>query len=101
MKDSDIRQAPMVAMKNRERIASSKRCGCYHCLEIFPKEEIKEWTDASETAICPHCHVDAIISDSTGILLDKATLRAMHDFWMSPKEGKNDNAQQRTQNPLR
>ena len=101
MKQSDVRQAALVSMKNRDRITLSKSCGCYHCMKAFLKEEIKEWTDASETALCPYCHVDAIIPDSTGIPLDKESLNKIHDFWMSPKEETNDKVQQRPRNSLR
>jgi len=83
MNEVHLKQAPMYAMKNKLRIESSTRCGCYYCLEIFPKEEIAEWTDGHETALCPHCHVDSLIPDATGFDLNTQNLKTIHDFWFA------------------
>ena len=81
MEKTEVRQAPILAMKNKDRIAESKRCGCYYCLETCNTEEVTEWTDGSETALCPHCHVDALIPDQSGVSLEKESLKAMRKYW--------------------
>lgn len=81
MKEADVHQAPILSMKNSDRIAESKQCGCYHCLETCSVEEIKEWTDGSETALCPNCGVDSLIPDQAEIELTKDNLQAMHQHW--------------------
>lgn len=47
---------------NKEEILDSKQCGCYHCLAKFGWKEIKDWLDYGETAVCPKCGVDSVIS---------------------------------------
>lgn len=47
---------------NKEDLLSSEKCGCYYCLAKFSPEEIIEWIDYDQTAICPKCKVDAIVS---------------------------------------
>lgn len=56
-----IKQFAALAMKNRAYLAAGE-VGCYYCISIYDVTEIKEWTDNGETAICPKCGVDAVIS---------------------------------------
>lgn len=86
MNETHLKQAPIYAMKNKHRIVGSTKCGCYSCLEVFPKGDIKEWTDKDETALCPHCGVDAVIPDETGVELTAANLKIAHDFWFASKK---------------
>ena len=46
---------------NKSIILGSRKCGCYHCLAKFSPEEITEWLDYDETAVCPKCRVDSVI----------------------------------------
>ena len=76
----DLEELHAGSRRNRSSLAKAAICGCFHCLSEFPSERIVEWTDNSETAICPICGVDAVLSfDSPRI--DKQLLRQMHDHW--------------------
>ena len=35
---------------------------CYYCMKSIPFKEIIEWIDNNETALCPLCGIDAIVS---------------------------------------
>ncbi len=59
-----IRTAPMYAIKNKKHISSLTMCGCFSCLEYFGSCEITEWTDNSQTALCPKCGADCVIPAS-------------------------------------
>jgi hypothetical protein len=74
--DDYVRHAPMRAMKNRKELTD--RCSCYHCLAEFDVEEIKEWTDQGETAICPHCNIDSVLPIS-----DAELLKNIQTYWMA------------------
>ena len=76
MNEDLIKNAPLRAMRNRKGLLGP--CGCYNCLETYDVSEIKEWTDMSETAICPKCNVDSVLD-----LVDPELLKAMHNYWMS------------------
>lgn len=66
------------SMRNREEIERSKRCGCYYCTAFFDESEICEWVDGGLTAICPHCGIDAVIGDASGITIDRRTLKMIN-----------------------
>lgn len=51
---------------HRVQVLNSAFCGCFHCLTIFQPSEIIEWCDKAQTAICPHCNIDAIIGSGSG-----------------------------------
>ena len=50
-----------------DAIARSDVCACFYCKRTFPPTAITEWIDESErfpdgaTALCPHCHIDAVL----------------------------------------
>lgn len=59
------KDAPFTAFKNRKNLSNS--CGCFKCLNIFNSNEIKEWTDNNETAICPKCNTDSVIPETNNL----------------------------------
>ncbi len=70
---------------NRAEIRKSKKCGCFHCLAVFPPQEIEEWVQkwagAERTALCPRCNMDSVLGDKCGYPIDAASLakvRAVH-----------------------
>ena len=62
-----INSAATLSLRNREALAKFTDCGCYQCLRTFETKEIIEWTDSGQTAICPHCSIDAIVPGVTNI----------------------------------
>lgn len=56
----------------------SDDCSCFYCHGNFKKTEILEWTDDEQTAICPECDVDAVISKASPELLTE-----MHNYFFS------------------
>ena len=73
---------------HRKRVLASRRCGCFHCLAMFRREEIARWTDRPApradgvTALCPRCGIDAVLPDNMPrVRLTRAFLRAMHARW--------------------
>lgn len=81
-----IKEAPIYSMKNKKFIDESEVCGCYYCLEVFSKNDITDWTDNGQTAICPKCHIDSVLSQSYGIELNKEQLQIVHDYWFKNAE---------------
>jgi len=77
---NDYERISSSARNNKATLQNDNICGCYHCLRIFPTCEIDEYCiDNGEetTAICPHCDVDSIISESSGYPLTDELLRSM------------------------
>ena len=80
-----INEFPLLAMHNRKLVEQSKNAGCFNCLKIFDVKEIKNYTDAEKTVICPFCEIDSVIGDMCGIPLSEETLKRANLFWFKPK----------------
>ncbi len=75
---------PHFAAGRRPVLEKSVLAVCYFCFEWFNPSEIKEWTDFTDvypegvTAICPHCGVDSVAGDASGLDLSTKGLTALH-----------------------
>ncbi len=77
-----IETAIQLSMRNKKALLTNDKAGCYHCLEIFNVNEIKSYTDQGETALCPKCNIDAVISGSS-IDLNKQKLEEIKKYWLN------------------
>ena len=54
-------------INNKTEVLKNEICGCFNCLEISKTENIVEWiiepNGGEETAACPNCTFDSILSD--------------------------------------
>lgn len=66
---------------NRSDLKKSDLCGCFYCLEVFPPNEIQDWTDDGDTALCPKCGIDSVIGSVSGYPIQREFLSKMHDHW--------------------
>lgn len=73
-----INNAIQFAMRNKEALSFLETANCYYCLRTVCVKDIVEYTDQGQTAICPNCHVDAVLPDST---ITKEQLKEIHDYW--------------------
>jgi len=53
--------------KNSNDIMRYAQCGCYFCVEVIEVEEVVEFTDNGETALCPKCGIDSLIPNETNL----------------------------------
>ena len=73
----NIETAIEKATNNIEELDKYDMCGCYYCIRTFEVDEILEFTDNGNTALCPHCGIDAVIPGMVnGFFLEKA-----HERW--------------------
>ena len=82
----DVRDAHTHSANHRVEIESSRFCGCFYCLSIYPPTTIVEWTDQNEagigqTAICPSCGIDSVIGDESKYPMTKEFLLEMKRYW--------------------
>ncbi len=75
-----LTQAHEHSMHNRPFLTDQVRCGCFHCQQTYTANEIVDWTDGGQTAICPRCGVDAVLSAQTDPLTADF-LAEMHERW--------------------
>ena len=69
--DDDHIRAHEVSSCLRAVLGASDSCGCFNWFAVFPPREITQWTDVDangigQTAICPHCGIDAVIGSASG-----------------------------------
>ena len=65
-----------------EWFTKSLKCGCYYCISRFSKQDIEQWVDDGQTALCPFCGIDSVIGDDGNDIDDDAlkTLAKRFDF---------------------
>ena len=80
---NDITEAHKYSINHKSVILKDKKCGCFHCIEIFSPTEIKEWIEdkLDGTGICPYCGIDSIICQSSGFPITKGFLLEMKKYW--------------------
>ncbi len=78
----DYIEAHKHSIRNRSVLLVSEVCGCFHCRMIFRPNEIIEWWDEEQTAVCPHCGIDSILG-SASVALTPELLQAMQQYWFS------------------
>lgn len=71
------------SFKNKTELLQYKNCGCFYCLNLLKVEEITEWvneSDNTETAVCPKCGIDSILSEKYPIF-EKIFMEEMQNYW--------------------
>lgn len=91
MSDWDLVAAHRQSSRHRAGLQRSTRCGCFYCGATFAPSDIVDWIDtrnppSSWTARCPHCGIDAVIGDASGLPIEKPFLEAMHAHWFGLDE---------------
>jgi len=67
---------------HKTEITATDLCGCFYCKQTFLPNEIEEWIEENigETAICPKCGIDSVLSSKFPIT-DKLFLNKMNKYW--------------------
>jgi len=71
--------------RNRAALAEAGTAACFHCCTVYTAAEIHEWIDGGESALCPHCGIDAVLPMRP--TYDSAFLEAMHERWFNTTVG--------------
>ena len=66
------------SFKNVKKIYKSSYCGCFCCLKEFRPAIIKEYCHDGQTAMCPFCGTDSVISSHQGWAINVQLLKQMH-----------------------
>lgn len=85
----DYVKAHIYCANNKNALSKDSKCGCFHCIKIFDPKEITSWccirSDDNDTAICPYCGIDSIISESSNFPITKEFLEKMNKYWFGAK----------------
>lgn len=74
--------AHKASSSHKPEILTTDLCGCFHCEQTFLPSEIEEWIEEKigETAICPKCGIDSVLSSRYPIT-EKLFLNEMNEYW--------------------
>jgi NAD-dependent SIR2 family protein deacetylase len=68
---------------NHISLLKNNKCKCFYCLKSFHSNEIEEWIDKEETALCPYCGIDSVLPESINIT--EEILKEMNKYWFGRK----------------
>jgi hypothetical protein len=60
---------------------ASDVCGCFYCCDVYAPQEIEQWIDEEDTALCPRCGIDSVIGSASGFPITKDFLGRMKRYW--------------------
>jgi len=76
-------------VSNKSEILAGEICGCIVCLATFPPSQIPEWVTEpdgiGETAVCPKCEMDCVLSSKFPVT-DEKFLQKMHNYFISDQQ---------------
>ena len=81
----DIEEAPSLSFNNRGKITNKTICGCYFCLDVFEGNDIEEWVNGGETALCPTCGIDSVLPNES----DVGDLASAFERWFTEVSDEN------------
>ena len=76
-----VRDAHKHSSKHRSEILKSDLCGCFYCEKTFEAQEIVDWIDDQQTALCPKCGIDSVIGSASGFSINNEFLHQMCEYW--------------------
>ena len=82
---SDLVLAKKNGNNSREELMRCTLCGCYNCLRVFLVNDIRDYKDdgnsyLSNIGLCPYCHSEHIIGESSCYPLKYDFLEAMKKY---------------------
>lgn len=79
-----LTEAHKHSSNHRQEVLRSTLVGCFYCRRTSKPEEIHEWTDDDQCAICPKCMIDSVIGDASGLpVTEPAWLESMYQHWFN------------------
>jgi hypothetical protein len=76
------------ASLHRAELEAAGTCACYFCFKKFATGTIKTWVDGNQTALCPHCGLDAVLGGGDGLRIDDRFLRRLHQHYFASRSSK-------------
>ena len=89
MTEDELQSAHDRSFRNKPSVMASTVCGCFYCRKTCAPSDVQEWVrrDENETALCPHCGIDSLIGNASGLpVTDPAFLSEMHAHWFEKFE---------------
>jgi hypothetical protein len=87
LSQTELKALHKLSFGNEIRIKNSIQAGCFACLEVFPTSAIYWWLPDKpiQTAMCPHCEIDAVLADDENVKLSDDLLKQMQIRYFCPE----------------
>jgi hypothetical protein len=73
-----VREAHKHSSCHRAELLASELCGCFSCMAVYPPNDITDWVDDGQTALCARCGIDSVIGTSSGFPITVDFLEEMN-----------------------
>ena len=81
---TQLQQAYGHSRLNRRFMRRGVACRCFHCLSAFSADLIEGWADEGDTALCPNCGIDAVLSNRADALSDALVQQLQTIYFSGP-----------------
>jgi len=75
----DLRIAHAASSFHLKQLEHEGKAACFYCLRFFNIEEIEDWIDNEQTALCPKCGIDSVIPETDNVTPE--FLKRMQQYW--------------------
>ena len=66
---------------HRGLVTPTATCGCFYCESVFQGQDVADWTDQGQTALCPKCGIDSVLPENAAIRVTSDLLVKMRAYW--------------------
>ncbi len=72
-----------LSTRNKLVVTNATRVGCFYCKKIYPASEVVEFSKRNDSAICPHCSIDAVLPEYGSFVPTEEILNQMYQYWFA------------------
>ena len=80
-KEAQLKKLHAYSSHNKDLVAASEKCYCFHCKAVVSRFLIKDFADNGQTAICPKCGIDSILPGSIEEVASEHIISEMNEYW--------------------
>jgi hypothetical protein len=77
MVNSKLEALHKKCINNKSNIDDETVCGCFYCETIFQGDQVSNYIDEGQTALCPNCNIDSVIASDKKDTVSQPLLKAM------------------------
>ena len=78
---SKLEKIHAYSSNNKDLIEKSDKCYCFYCKKVMDSNVVNQYLDIENTALCPHCGIDAIIPDCIDEEINSELVEDMNKYW--------------------
>ena len=80
MNEEELKRAHTYSSYHKTALKNSNYCACFCCLNHIEYNDITQWIDNGQTALCYYCCIDAVLPSNCLYTTD-SMLSDMYNYW--------------------